>query len=90
MFDMDDKQLRKDLPESLNASTPPSYEKDDAASISNRELVSQHFRAEIQKTNVDIVVLLCWFVTGLLDGTIFNGMTIYQRHDYTTTKQFHV
>ncbi len=77
MFDMDDKQLCNELPESLDASTPASYEKDDAASISGREFMSQYFGTEIRKTNVDVVVLLCWFVTGLLDGTIFNGMTIY-------------
>lgn len=86
MFDLNDKQLPNDFSESVDAGTPQSYDKDDAASISNRELVSLHFRTEIRKTNVDIVVLLCWFVTGLLDGTIFNGMTVYQHHTFTATR----
>lgn len=79
-------QLSSELSESLDASTPASYEKGDAASIpSSRELVSRYFRTEIRKTNVDVVVLLCWFMTGLLDGTIFNGMTIYQHPDPTSS-----
>ena len=90
MFDMDDKQLRNDFSESLDASTPASYEKDDAASISSREIVSQYFGTKIRNSNVDIVVLLCCFVTGLLDGTVFNGMTTHQHGDFTTTKHLQV
>lgn len=40
---------------------------------SSRELLQQHFQEEVGDHNVDLIVLLCWFVTGLLDGTIFNG-----------------
>lgn len=92
MFDMKNKQssrelqLSSELSESLEASTPTSYEKNDAASTtSSRELVSQYFRTEIQKTNVDVVVLLCWFVTGLLDGTIFNGMSNCRHPESTSS-----
>lgn len=80
MFDVKDQQSRNEFPESLETSIPASFAKDDAALPSSKETASQYFCTEIRDTNVGIVVLLCWFVTGSLDGTIFNGMTIDQHH----------
>ena len=33
----------------------------------------RHLNAEISPVGVDALILLCWFTTGFLDSTIFNG-----------------
>ena len=45
-----------------------------------RPLISQpslirHLNDEVSTRGTDILVLLCWFTTGFLDSTIFNGKT---------------
>ena len=34
----------------------------------------RHFRDEVSAEWADVMLLLCWFTTGFLDSTIFNGM----------------
>lgn len=34
----------------------------------------RHFQHDVQTEWADILLLLCWFTTGFLDSTIFNGM----------------
>ena len=38
--------------------------------------LARHFNAEVSASGVDILILLCWFTTGFLDSTIFNGKSI--------------
>ena len=33
-----------------------------------------HFQDDVQTEWADMLLLLCWFTTGFLDSTIFNGM----------------
>lgn len=34
----------------------------------------KHFQDDVQAEWADMLLLLCWFTTGFLDSTIFNGM----------------
>ena len=36
--------------------------------------VRRHFQDDIRTEWTDILLLFCWFTTGFLDSTIFNGM----------------
>lgn len=36
----------------------------------------RHFREDIQTEWADVLLLFCWFTTGFLDSTIFDGMAI--------------
>ena len=74
MYDIDEKQDRNDIAASLDTGSPGSYEKYDAPPTPARQRIRRHFGLEIRDVNVDIVLLLCWFMTGLLDSTIYNGM----------------
>ena len=63
-----------DFPGSLDTSSPGSFEKGESAPVARKERIRQYLIGEVRTQNVDFIVILCWFTTGLLDGTIFNGM----------------
>lgn len=79
MSELDKKQASNEFPDCLNTSSSPSFEKGEASSTTQTERVREHLQGEVHNNYVDVVIILCWFVTGLLDGTIFNGM-IYDLH----------
>lgn len=59
-----------------------ALEKGHAASISPPTSISRvrrHFRDDIRTEWTDILLLFCWFTTGFLDSTIFNGMSRHHR-----------
>ena len=37
--------------------------------------LARHFRDDVKTDWTDMLLLLCWFTTGFLDSTVFNGMT---------------
>ena len=52
-------------------------EKAQSVNISPRRPKSwlrRHFQEEVTRDWTDVLLLLCWFTTGFLDSTIFNGM----------------
>ena len=54
-----------------------ALEKGHTASLSPATPVSRvrrHFRDDVRTEWTDLLLLLCWFTTGFLDSTIFNGM----------------
>ena len=87
MSDNDVKQPPKDLSGSFEIASPASYEKGNIAPQGKRERLRQHLCDDVRTKHVDYVVLLCWFVTGLLDGTIFNGTVLASSHSESTTYQ---
>ena len=88
MSDYDGKQSPpKDFSASFELASPASYEKGEIAPQSKRERLWQHLCDDVRTKHVDYVVLLCWFVTGLLDGTIFNGTILASSHCESTTHQ---
>ena len=36
--------------------------------------IRRHFKDDVSAEWADVMLLLCWFTTGFLDSTIFNGM----------------
>ena len=43
-------------------------------SSTRKSRIRRHFHDEVSRDWADVVLLLCWFTTGFLDSTIFNGM----------------
>ena len=58
-----------------SSSSQNDVEKGDVSSIESlqQSAFSRYFKAEIDPKGIDIAIVLCWFTTGFLDSTIFNG-----------------
>ena len=46
-------------------------------------VIRRHFNAELSPRGADIILLLCWFTTGFLDSTIFQGEPAVRRRRQT-------
>lgn len=60
--------------------TPDDVEKGTISIRTPRSIAScvqHHFDSEVPTTvGTDALILLCWFTTGFLDSTIFQGMSV--------------
>lgn len=56
----------------LEAQSPPSL--DPAEDMALMKRLQSHLSAEVSKESAHYLLLICCFVTGLTDATLFNGI----------------
>ena len=59
--------------QSINLNDLEKGQSEAVLASSSDSRIRRHFQDEVSSEWYDIVLLLCWFTTGFLDSTIFNG-----------------